>query len=165
MDDAALTSAIGLTDFLKAALGKLFEEEIAFTPGMKDRQKVLRLITNRAGISFRDLLRASSLTKKQLEPALENPPSAVYARLAQVRPAASKRMAVAMITTTARITTTANSTDFLTEGLNSCASMRTSIVLRHGNVDGVHRIALGVSRCPALPSGQRRKGGQSDWRR
>ena len=47
MDDAALTSAIGLTDFLKAALGKLFEEEIAFTPGMKDRQKVLRLITNR----------------------------------------------------------------------------------------------------------------------
>ena len=63
MDDAALTSAIGLTDFLKAALGKLFEEEIAFTPGMKDRQKVLRLITNRPGISFRDLLRASSLTK------------------------------------------------------------------------------------------------------
>jgi DNA-binding MarR family transcriptional regulator len=38
---------------------------------MKDRQKVLRLITTRAGISFRDLLRASSLTKKQLEPALE----------------------------------------------------------------------------------------------
>ena len=38
---------------------------------MKDRQRVLRLITNRAGISFRDLLRASSLTKKQLEPALE----------------------------------------------------------------------------------------------
>ena len=71
MDDAALTSAIGLTDFLKAALGKLFEEEIAFTPGMKDRQKVLRLITNRPGISYRDLLRASSLTKKQLEPALE----------------------------------------------------------------------------------------------
>ena len=71
MDDAALTSAIGLTDFLKAALGKLFEEEIAFTPGMKDRQKVLRIITNRAGISFRDLLRASRLTKKQLEPALD----------------------------------------------------------------------------------------------
>jgi hypothetical protein len=57
MDDAALKSAIGLTDSLKAALGKLFEEEIAFTPGMKDRQKVLHLITNRAGISFRDLLR------------------------------------------------------------------------------------------------------------
>ena len=39
MDDAALTSAIGLTDFLKPALAKLFEEEIAFTPGMKDRRR------------------------------------------------------------------------------------------------------------------------------
>ena len=36
-----------------------------------EQAKVLRLITNRPGISFRDLLRASSLTKKQLDPALE----------------------------------------------------------------------------------------------
>ena len=31
----------------------------------------MRRLTNRPGISFRDLLRVSSLTKKQLEPALE----------------------------------------------------------------------------------------------
>jgi hypothetical protein len=33
----------------------------------------------------------------------------------------------------------------LTEGLKSCASIRTSIGVRHRNVDGGHRIALGVS--------------------
>ena len=71
MTDAALDAAIGLTEYLKLALAKLFEEEIAFTPAMKDRQKVLRLITNRSGLSSRDLLRASSLTKKQLDPVLE----------------------------------------------------------------------------------------------
>jgi hypothetical protein len=31
------------------------------------------------------------------------------------------------------------------EALNGFVSMRTSIVVRHRNVDGVHRIALGVS--------------------
>ena len=71
MTDAALDAAIGLTEYLKLALAKLFEEEIAFTPAMKDRQKVLRLITKRSGLSYRDLLRASSLTKKQLDPVLE----------------------------------------------------------------------------------------------
>jgi hypothetical protein len=71
MTDAALDAAISLTEYLKLALAKLFEEEIAFTPAMKDRQKVLRLTTNRSGLTFRDLLRASSLTKKQLDPVLE----------------------------------------------------------------------------------------------
>jgi Protein of unknown function (DUF3987) len=71
MNDQALTSAIELTEYLKLALAKLFDEEIAFTPAMKDRQKILRLITKRSGLSYRDLLRASSLTKKQLDPVLE----------------------------------------------------------------------------------------------
>ena len=39
-------------------------------------------------------------------------------------------------------TTTANRSHV--EALNGFVSMRTSIVVRHRNVDGVHRIALGV---------------------
>jgi hypothetical protein len=66
-----LRSAIALTEFLKAALRHLFEEEFAFTKDMQDRQRVLRIVRQRSGLSFRDLLRASSLLKRQLEPVLE----------------------------------------------------------------------------------------------
>jgi hypothetical protein len=40
-------------------------------------------------------------------------------------------------------TTTANKSHV--EGPNGFVSMRTSIVVRHRKVDGVHRIAVGVS--------------------
>jgi Protein of unknown function (DUF3987) len=66
-----LASAIHLTEFLKAALRHLFDEEFAFTQDMRDRQKVLRLIRGRPGIVFRDLSRAASMLKKHLIPVLE----------------------------------------------------------------------------------------------
>ena len=62
-------------------------------------------------------------------------PRAQYVSLAQgSRAEASRRIAAAMITTTAKIKTSANTTDFLTEGRNSCVSMRPSISLRHRNL-------------------------------
>jgi hypothetical protein len=68
-----LQRAIALTEFLKASLRHLFEEEFAFTKDMQDRQRVLRIVKSRRPprISFRDLLRSSSLLKRQLEPVLE----------------------------------------------------------------------------------------------
>jgi hypothetical protein len=71
MDDAALESAIGLTEYLKASLAHLFEEEIAFTPDMKNRQKVLKQVRERPGIAFRDLSRHCSLLKRNLDPVIE----------------------------------------------------------------------------------------------
>ena len=68
---SALESSLTLTAYLKRALSHLFQEEFAFTRDMQDRQRVLRLIRNRGAISFRDLLRASSLLKRQLDPVLE----------------------------------------------------------------------------------------------
>ena len=44
-----LRSAIGLTEYLKAALRHLFEEEFAFTKDMQDRQRVLRIVRQRSG--------------------------------------------------------------------------------------------------------------------
>jgi hypothetical protein len=66
-----LESAITLTEFLKAALRHLFDEEFAFDQGMKDRQRVLRIVRNRPGLNFRDLLRASSMLKKNLIPVID----------------------------------------------------------------------------------------------
>jgi hypothetical protein len=63
----AVKQAIGLTDFLKGALRNLFAQEFAFTQPMKDRQKILRLVTARPGIVRRDLLRASSLLARPFE--------------------------------------------------------------------------------------------------
>jgi hypothetical protein len=66
-----LTRALALTDFLKRALRHLFDEEFAFSKDMQDRQRVLRAVQRRPGISYRDLLRASSLLKRQIDPVLE----------------------------------------------------------------------------------------------
>jgi hypothetical protein len=71
MTDEALTSAIGLTEFMKAALGQLFDEDLAFTPDMRNRQRVLQAIRRHPGIAFRDLSRNSSLLKRQLDAVLE----------------------------------------------------------------------------------------------
>jgi hypothetical protein len=71
MDDAALDSAIGLAEFLKRALAHLFEEEIAFTADMRNRQKVLQAIRRHPGIAFRDLSRSCSLLKRSLDAVLE----------------------------------------------------------------------------------------------
>ena len=71
MDDAALESAIGLTEFLKLSLAHLFNEQLAFTPDMKNRQKVLQAVQRRPGLPFRDISRACSLLKRQLEPVME----------------------------------------------------------------------------------------------
>ena len=38
---------------------------------MQDRQRILRLVRSRSGISFRDLLRASSMLKKDLMPVID----------------------------------------------------------------------------------------------
>jgi hypothetical protein len=66
-----LERALSLTEFLKRSLRHLFEEEFAFTRDMQDRQRVLRAIQRRPGILYRDLLRASSLLKRQLDPVLD----------------------------------------------------------------------------------------------
>ena len=67
----AMESAIELTDFLKRSLCFLFDEEFAFTKDMQDRQRVLRRVMQRPGISYRDLMRASSLKKRDLDSMLE----------------------------------------------------------------------------------------------
>jgi hypothetical protein len=65
---AAMTSALSLTDFLKASLAHLFAEEFAFTKPMQDRQKLLRLVRKHPdGISRRDLMRASSMLARDFE--------------------------------------------------------------------------------------------------
>jgi hypothetical protein len=71
LDDSALESAIALTEFLKAALGHLFREEMAFTKGMRDRKKVLAMIDRRPGIQFRDISRNANLLKRELDPVIE----------------------------------------------------------------------------------------------
>jgi hypothetical protein len=71
VSDDSLERALTLTDFLKRALRHLFDEEFAFTKDMQDRQRVLRAVVRRPGITYRDLLRASSLLKRQLDPVVE----------------------------------------------------------------------------------------------
>jgi hypothetical protein len=66
-----LDCAIELTEFLKRALRHLFNEEFAFSKGMQDRQRVLRAVQRKPGISYRDLLRSCSLLKREFEPVLE----------------------------------------------------------------------------------------------
>lgn len=67
LDDAALESAISLAEFLKGSLGHLFAEEIAFTPDMRNRQKVLKTIQRHPGIPFRTVSMNAGLLKRQLE--------------------------------------------------------------------------------------------------
>jgi hypothetical protein len=62
-----LERALALTDFLKRALGYLFQDEFAFTREQQDRQKVLRKITNTPGVTYRDLMRACSLSKVEMD--------------------------------------------------------------------------------------------------
>jgi hypothetical protein len=71
LEDDALESAIGLAEFLKRALGHLFAEEIAFTPDMRNRQKVLNTIRRHPGSPFRTVSMNSGLLKRQLEAVLE----------------------------------------------------------------------------------------------
>jgi hypothetical protein len=78
-----------------------------------------------------------------------------HPELAYERSATSRKMAVAITTTTANRSHV--------DGLNGFVSMRTSIVVRHRNVDGVHRTALEVSavRLPVLAKGGYRESGAS----
>jgi hypothetical protein len=69
--DEALQSAIEFVQFVKAALGQLFEEDIAFTPDMRNRQRVLQAIRRHPGSPFRDVSRSCSLLKRQLDAVLE----------------------------------------------------------------------------------------------
>jgi hypothetical protein len=71
LDDRALESAIELTEFLKAALGHLFKEEMAFTKGMRDRNRVLAMIKRKPGIPYRDICRNANLLKRDLDPVLD----------------------------------------------------------------------------------------------
>lgn len=71
MSEAAIEAAIGLTEFLKLSLAQLFDEEIAFTPDMRNRQKVLQMIRRKPGIAFRDISRNANLLKRPLEAVLE----------------------------------------------------------------------------------------------
>jgi len=70
MSQDALDRAVGLTEFLKAALRHLFAEEFAFSKPMLDRQRVLRFIRSRPGCKRRDILRSCSLILKELWPVL-----------------------------------------------------------------------------------------------
>lgn len=64
----AVKQAIEIAEFLKRSLRHLFKADFAFTPGMKDRQKLLRLIANHpGGIKRRDLLRASSMLARAFD--------------------------------------------------------------------------------------------------
>jgi hypothetical protein len=71
MTDEAIESAITFTAFTKRALGRLFDEEMAFTPDMRNRQKVLQTIRRHPGIAFRDVLRNCGLLKRNLDPVVE----------------------------------------------------------------------------------------------
>lgn len=68
----ALERAIGLTEFLKAALRRLFAEDFAFSKSMQDRQRVLRYIRNNPGCKRRDILRNCGLILKELWPILSS---------------------------------------------------------------------------------------------
>ena len=71
MTDEAMESAIAFTAFAKLALGRLFDEEMAFTPDMRNRQKVLKTIQRNPGIPFRTVSMNSGLLKRQLEAVIE----------------------------------------------------------------------------------------------
>jgi hypothetical protein len=63
----SLERAIGLTEFLKASLHQLFEDEFAIGKDMQERQRVLRAIQRHPGISQRDLMRSASLLKVKFD--------------------------------------------------------------------------------------------------
>ncbi len=67
-----LDRALSLVSIVKANLKQLFLREFTFTKDMANRQKVLRLITKRgtAGIERRELMRASNLLQKELDPVI-----------------------------------------------------------------------------------------------
>ncbi len=66
----AVEQAVQITELLKRSLKNLFLQEFAFTQPMKDRQKLLRLVSNRPGISRRELLRASNLLARAFDDVL-----------------------------------------------------------------------------------------------
>ncbi len=66
----AVRQAITITEFLKSSLRVLFQQDFAFTQPMKDRQKILRLVLSRPGVSRRDLLRASNMLARPFEDVL-----------------------------------------------------------------------------------------------
>jgi hypothetical protein len=68
----ALDRAIGLTEFLKAALRHLFAEEFAFSKPMQDRQRVLKFIRQHPGCKNRDILRNCNLILKDLWPVVSS---------------------------------------------------------------------------------------------
>ncbi len=49
----------------------LFDEEIAFTADMKNRQRVLRMIRRKPGIEFRTILANAKVLKRNLDPVIE----------------------------------------------------------------------------------------------
>ena len=71
MTEEAMESAIAFTAFAKLALGRLFDEEMAFTPDMRNRQKVLKTIQRNPGIPFCTVSMNSGLLKRPLEAVIE----------------------------------------------------------------------------------------------
>lgn len=67
----ALTDALNLVGWLQDGLRQLFADEFTFSKDMQDEQKLLRLITNKPGITRRELLRASHMTVKVFDPILD----------------------------------------------------------------------------------------------
>jgi hypothetical protein len=67
----ALTDALNLVGWLQDSLRQLFADEFTFSKDMQDRQKLLKIITNRPGILRRDLMRAAHMTVKQIDPILD----------------------------------------------------------------------------------------------
>jgi hypothetical protein len=62
---------LNLVGWLQDGLQKLFADEFTFSKDMQDKQKILRLITNKPGIPRRELLRASHMTVKVFDPILD----------------------------------------------------------------------------------------------
>ena len=60
-----------VSEYLKRCLSHLFAEEMAFSPDMKNRQRVLQAIRRHPGLAFRDISRNSNLLKRQLDAVLE----------------------------------------------------------------------------------------------
>lgn len=67
----SMDRALDLTDFLKRALAHLFQDEFAFSKEQQQRQRVLRKITSSPGVTYRDLMRACSLSKMEMDRVLE----------------------------------------------------------------------------------------------
>ncbi len=62
----AMNNALALVGYVKEALKKSLEEDLALTPEMRNRIKILKLIQKEPGIEHGKLLRNSNLTSKQV---------------------------------------------------------------------------------------------------